>query len=214
VTFPPGTLAIRVEGAVGLYLNGYGIVIMTLSAGANALRIPARAAGACHPGRGSSGGRSVGAALRPLNRPGSDLGLGDLRWRGAHPGPCRVPGRRSWAVAGDVDLLNAKQLGRTARTFQYHWAALVDAGYITRTTDRRSGLTIITVTDLVRPPPMPEHPKRWPRLPQPLAGWKRRVAKGGAKLVAVIKTKASESALLETAVAAAEAGFAVRPLPS
>jgi hypothetical protein len=32
VTFPPGTLAVRVEGAAGLYLNGYHIVIMTLLA--------------------------------------------------------------------------------------------------------------------------------------------------------------------------------------
>jgi hypothetical protein len=76
----------------------------------------------------------------------------------------------------------AKQLGRTARTIQNHWNAVVDAGYITRTTDRRSGLVTITVTDLVKPPPMPEHPKQWPRLPQPLAGWKRRVAKGGCEI--------------------------------
>jgi hypothetical protein len=107
----------------------------------------------------------------------------------------------------------ARQLGRTARTVQNHWNALVAAGYITRATDRRSGLSTITVTDLVKPPPMPEKPKQWPRLPRPLAGW-RRVAKGGAKLAAQIKAKVLPSAAFTAVVQAAEVGFGVQPHPA
>src|SRR3954454_3381236 len=100
----------------------------------------------------------------------------------------------------------AKQLGRTPRTVQNYWKALVEAGFIERTFDRRSGFVTITVTDLVKPPPMPEKPKPWPRLPSPKAGWKR-VTKGGAKLIAHIKAKVCESPLLEEVVLAAEAHF-------
>jgi hypothetical protein len=100
----------------------------------------------------------------------------------------------------------AKQLGRTARTVQNYWNALADAGYIERTFDRRSGLVTVTATDLVKPPPLPEKPKLWPRLPSPKDGWKR-LARGGAKFAAHIKTKAFESPLLEESVLAAEAHF-------
>jgi hypothetical protein len=100
----------------------------------------------------------------------------------------------------------AKQLGRTARTVQNYWIALAEAGYIERSFDRRSGLVTVTVTDLVKPPPLPEKPKPWPRLPNPKAGWKR-IAREGAKFVAHIKAKASESVPLEESVLAAEAHF-------
>lgn len=100
----------------------------------------------------------------------------------------------------------ARQLGRTTRTIQNHWNELTAAGYINRSTDRRSGLVTITITDLVKPPPMPETNKPWPRLPMP-GGWRRRVAKGGAKLASRIKAKFLPSALLDSDVGAAEAGF-------
>lgn len=108
----------------------------------------------------------------------------------------------------------ARQLGRTTRTIQNHWNLLAAAGYITRSTDRRSGLVTIVVTDLVRPPPMPEKPKQWPRLPNPLRGWPRRIPRWGAKMGAHIKPKTAESALLEAAVRAAEAVFGGHPQPS
>ena len=100
----------------------------------------------------------------------------------------------------------AKQLGRTARTVQNYWIALTEAGYIERSIDRRSGRVTITVTDLVKPPPLPEVKKPWPRLPSPKAGWKRS-RRGGAKFISHIKTKVYKSPLLTEAVLAAEAHF-------
>ena len=100
----------------------------------------------------------------------------------------------------------AKQLGRTTRTIQNYWNDLVDAGYIKHTFERRTGLVTIFVTDLVKPPPMPEVKKPWPRLPNPKAGWKR-PTRGGAKLASHIKTKVMTSSLIEESVHAAEAVF-------
>jgi hypothetical protein len=100
----------------------------------------------------------------------------------------------------------AKQLGRTARTVQNYWRELVDSGLVERSFDRKTGLVTVTVSKAVEPPPLPEKPKPWPRLPSPKAGWKR-LARGGAKFAAHIKTKICESPLLEESVLAAEAHF-------
>jgi hypothetical protein len=100
----------------------------------------------------------------------------------------------------------AKQLGRTARTVQNYWRELVDSGLLEHTFNRRTGLVTVTVSKAAEPPLPPEEPKAWPRLPSPRAGW-RRVSRGGAKLVAHIKAKVSESPSLEEAVLAAEAHF-------
>jgi hypothetical protein len=153
VTFPPGTFAIRVEGAAGLYLNGYGIVIMTLSAGANALRSPARARWRLPPRTRQQRWEERPAlpcgrwADRMCLDPTLDWTLSD----GAARTLALVVSLAGGAGRSLVTLTCsiAKQLGRTARTIQYHWNALVAAGYITRATDRRSGLVTITVTDLV-----------------------------------------------------------------
>ena len=65
------------------------------------------------------------------------------------------------------------------------------------------------------PPPMPEVKKPWPRLPNPMAAWKRkRLVGAGAKLVTHIKIKDANPALLEDSVLAAEANFAVQPRPT
>jgi hypothetical protein len=119
------------------------------------------------------------------------------------------PGRSIVTLTSSI----AKQLGRTARTVQNYWNALVDGGWLERTFDRKTGLVTITVTDLVKPPPLPEKPKAWPRLPAPKAGWKRR-PKGGAKFGSHIKPKAYESPLLAESVMAAEAHFAGHTVPS
>jgi hypothetical protein len=58
----------------------------------------------------------------------------------------------------------------------------------------------------VKPPPLPEKSKQWPRLPNPKAGWKR-IARGGAKFAAHIKAKVFESPALAESVLAAEAHF-------
>jgi hypothetical protein len=112
----------------------------------------------------------------------------------------------------------AKQLGRTARTVQNYWNALVDAGWLERSFDRKTGLVTVTITDRVKPPPLPEKPAPWPRLPSPRAGWKRH-AWGGAKIKSDIKAKVGDSTLLAESVLAAErhfpaAGPASAPVPS
>jgi hypothetical protein len=100
----------------------------------------------------------------------------------------------------------ATQLGRTRRTVQNYWNELADAGYITRTFDRKSGHVTISVTDLVKPRPMPEVKKPWPRMPSPMAGWKR-PQRGGAKFASHIKAKSTNRTLLADSVLVAEAYF-------
>jgi hypothetical protein len=108
----------------------------------------------------------------------------------------------------------AKQIGRTARSVQNYYRELVDSGWLEHSFNRKTGLVTLTVTKAAEPPPMPEKPKAWPRLPSPKAGWGR-VSRGGAKLAAHIKAKVCKSALLEDAVAAAEVHFSDHPtLPS
>lgn len=119
------------------------------------------------------------------------------------------PGRLIVTLTSSI----AKHLGRTARTVQNYWNELAAAGWIERTFDRKTGLVTVKVTDRVKPPPLPEKPKPWPRLPSPRAGWKRR-ALGGAKLRSDINTKAYESLSLADSVLAAEAHFAGHTHPS
>lgn len=100
----------------------------------------------------------------------------------------------------------ARAIGRTTRTVQNHWRALVDAGWIMRSFDRRTGLVTITVTEAARTPESrSENPAPWPQEPQPKAinapGWWHRlkarrerearravIAEPGAKFPAHIKT--------------------------
>jgi hypothetical protein len=81
----------------------------------------------------------------------------------------------------------ARQLGRTRRTVQYYWSQLVEAGYIERTFDRKTGFVTITVTDAVKPAPLSrdENSAPWPQPPKPKV-W-RRVVRGGAQIIAHIK---------------------------
>jgi hypothetical protein len=89
---------------------------------------------------------------------------------------------------------------------QNYWRELVDSGLLEHTFNRKTGLVTVTVSKAAEPPPLPETPKPWPRLPSPKAGWKR-VARGGAKLASHIKAKVFESPALEEYVLAAEAHF-------
>jgi hypothetical protein len=89
----------------------------------------------------------------------------------------------------------AKQLGRTARTVQNYWNQLAGSGVIKRTFDRKTGLVTVTVTKAVEPPPAPEKPAIWPRLPSP-KGVFRRALRGGAKFASHIKTKVEEKRLM------------------
>jgi hypothetical protein len=89
----------------------------------------------------------------------------------------------------------ARQLGRTTRTLQNHMNALTAAGYLNRSTDRRTGRVTLVVTEAVAPPkrvdppPQPEGRVVWPRLPEPTVppkvGWRMRMQRllgGGAKM--------------------------------
>jgi hypothetical protein len=89
----------------------------------------------------------------------------------------------------------ARQLGRTARTVQNYWNELAASGVIERTFDRRTGMVTVTVTKAVVPPPAPEKPAVWPRLPSPKVVF-RRALRGGAKIAADIKAKLEEKRLL------------------
>jgi hypothetical protein len=82
----------------------------------------------------------------------------------------------------------ARQLGRTPNTIRNYYRALVAAGLLTWTTDRKSGMVTLVLSETVEPPERKaEAPdlcptdgtkaqaaRPWPRLPSPRAWFRRR----------------------------------------
>src|SRR5215217_7521708 len=108
----------------------------------------------------------------------------------------RIGRAESWRVlTGSI----AKQLGRTRRTILNYIHEAVPAGFLISAFDRRTGITTLSLTQRMEPPP-PEPPpgdrQPWPREPTPALWWHKAaqsaLRRGGAKVSAAINRPGKE----------------------